>query len=183
MANDDKDNPAIPTAEELFYGSDPYVNDLATDLDGDGLTNEQEYFASPRLDYGEPDTDGFPEAQLVLNFANYTTLLDDLIKEAQIRQTASEPKVYKATLAWTGKSIPASVVPTPYQLIVDFAALHVATAPMNAGSPGARVPIEITFNIVAPQVAPNGSDWSWCAVGSKPYRARLINTNSVSALA
>ena len=55
----DDDDDGISTSEELFYGSDPYLNDVASDLDGDGLTNWVEYHdADPRLDYSEPDTDG-----------------------------------------------------------------------------------------------------------------------------
>jgi N-acetylneuraminic acid mutarotase len=54
----DDDDDGIDTKEELFYGSDPYVNDITTDLDGDGISNWDEYIANPRLDYSEPDTDG-----------------------------------------------------------------------------------------------------------------------------
>jgi hypothetical protein len=52
----DDDGDTIPTIEELFYGSGPYLADASGDLDGDGLNNGYEY--ANGLDYGEPDTDG-----------------------------------------------------------------------------------------------------------------------------
>ena len=53
---DDGDGDGIPDAYELENGLDPAVNDAAQDLDGDGLTNLQEYQRGTRAN--NPDTDG-----------------------------------------------------------------------------------------------------------------------------
>lgn len=49
----DDDNDGMPDAWELFFGLDPTVNDADLDLDGDGISNRDEY----RADL-EPDSPG-----------------------------------------------------------------------------------------------------------------------------
>lgn len=55
--DDDTDNDGIPNAVELFYNLNLLdSSDASGDLDGDGLTNLQEYQLGTRID--DPDTDG-----------------------------------------------------------------------------------------------------------------------------
>ena len=131
---------------------------------------------------GEPETDGLPEATLVLSVADFNTAIDDLIDEAIKRQNCGEPKTYKATLIWEGCEITGSDKDpkNKYTLAFDIPAMQIREAPVNAPSPGARVPVELTFGLSTPTTAPDGTDWSWVVVGSTPLRARIINENTTS---
>lgn len=134
---------------------------------------------------GEPETDGMPEGQVEITFANHSALVDAIVKEAQIRQPGSVPKVYKLTAKWTGRPNPnATTPPIGYLFQGDFAALTIADAPIQAGGPGAKTPVTITFNIVTPQVLPLGTDWTtWCdTIGQKPFRFFYTNSLQVSEL-
>lgn len=127
----------------------------------------------------EPQVNGFPEAMLTLTFPNYTAAVDALIKASQQRQTGNKPKRYKATVLWTGPVIGAG--PETYLLALDFPSLVLESAPANAGSPGAKVPVEIAFKVVTAETVPNGSDWAWVTAGTSTFRARMRNTNASSA--
>ncbi|MDD5555920.1 MAG: S8 family serine peptidase [bacterium] len=52
----DEDADGMPDAWEAYYGLDPYSDDTAGDLDGDGLTNLEEYLLGTNP--ADPDTDG-----------------------------------------------------------------------------------------------------------------------------
>ena len=129
---------------------------------------------------GEPETDGLPEAQLMFTVANYKTAIDDILKEAQKAQTGREPKTYKAQLTWTGKTITGSAPAAPYFLRLDVPACNISAAPVPGTGPGAKVPVEVTLDIVTPQIVPNGTDWAWVAIGSDPFRWFLQNKNATS---
>ena len=129
---------------------------------------------------GEPETDGLPEASFSFVVANYKTSVDDLIKEANKPQPGREPKTYKAQLVWTGKDIPGSAPLLPFRLAYDLPAFNVRSAPVPGSGPGAKVPVEVTCDIVTPQVVPNGSEWAWVTIGGDPFRARLQNKNATS---
>jgi len=129
---------------------------------------------------GEPETDGLPEGQLMFTVANYKASVDDLIKEAVAIQAGREPKTYKATLLYTGKTIPASAPALPYKLQLDFPALNVVSAPAPGSGPGSKVPVDVTMDIVTPQVVPNGSEWAWVVAGTDPFRWVVTNKNAVS---
>jgi hypothetical protein len=113
--------------------------------------------------------------------ANYTTAIDDLLKEAQKPQTGREPKVYKAQVTWTGKTIPGTAAPAvPYSLRLDIPAMNISAAPVPGSGPGSKVPVEVTCDIVSPQSVPNGTEWAWVTIGSDPFRWFLVNKNSAS---
>lgn len=131
---------------------------------------------------GEPETDGLPEASLMFSVANYKAAIDDLIKEAIKPQAGREPKTYKAQLTWTGKTIPTTSPALPYILRLDIPALNITASPVTGSGPGSKVPVEITCDIVSPQVVPNGTEWSWVAIGSDPFRWFLQNGNSITAV-
>ncbi|MFN0125908.1 MAG: hypothetical protein ACKV19_04385 [Verrucomicrobiales bacterium] len=58
----DTDNDRIPDAYEIANGLNPSVNDAASDLDGDGLTNLQEYQRGTAANRGDTDEDGLSDA-------------------------------------------------------------------------------------------------------------------------
>jgi hypothetical protein len=132
----------------------------------------------------EPDTDGFPEAQLVLTFAQYTSAVAALEREAAIVQAGRVPKIYKAQVYWTGPLVAGSAT-NNYFLYFELPALAIADAPTNASSPGSKVGVEMTFNILTPQAAtvPDGADWTWVTAGGDPFRARVQNGTNVDPLA
>ena len=132
----------------------------------------------------EPATDGLPEAQLIVTFPQLLTAVDNLIKDAVALQADRQPKVYKAQLFVTGGLITGSVI-NSYFFYFDLPALTLANAPQNAGGPGAKVPVEMTFDILTPQAAtlPNGTDWSWATAGGDPFRARVQNGRATDPLA
>lgn len=132
---------------------------------------------------GEPETDGLPEGQVEITFANHSALVDTFVKEAQIRQTGSIPKVYKLIAKWEGRVHPTATLTVSTKFHAEFAALTVADAPVNAGSPGAKVPVTITFDVVTPTTLPSG-DMTWAdTVGQKPCRFLYINEVPASELA
>jgi hypothetical protein len=55
---DDADGDGIPDAYEVENGLDPAVDDAALDLDGDGLTNLEEYQRGTRANHPDSDGDG-----------------------------------------------------------------------------------------------------------------------------
>jgi len=136
---------------------------------------------------GEPETDGLPEGTLVLSIADYGPTIDAIILEAQKRQPGSEPKNFKAQLIWVGKDITGSDSATgrgtgginTYEVVVELPSLQVSAAPANAGGPGARVPVEVTFQITTPTVAGNGTEWTWSTAGTDPFRIRNINESEL----
>lgn len=127
---------------------------------------------------GEPETDGLPEAMLSFVIANYGTVIDDLIKEAIKVQAGREPKQYKAQIIWTGKDIATSAPLKQYTLTLEIPALNITTAPVPGSGPGAKVPVEVSMDIVTPQAVPNGTDWAWVVAGGDPFRWKLQNTNA-----
>ncbi len=130
---------------------------------------------------GEPETEKLSDGQLMFTVANYNATVDAIIKASQIRQPCSNPKRYKATVEWLGCDIPGAAAASKYRLSFDLPSLALATGPVNAGGPGQRTPVDLTFNISTPVAAGHGSAWAWVVIGRTPVRARLINTNSVSA--
>lgn len=128
----------------------------------------------------EPEQDGFPEASLTLSFPNYNTVTDDLIKQAAAINAGRVPKVYKATLVWQGPTVSGATT-SQHKLELHLPALTIAEGNANAGSPGSKVPVEMKFNVVTPQVVPNGTDWAWCAIGSKPFKAVYVCKSMVDA--
>lgn len=134
--------------------------------------------------YDEPETDGLPEGKLEFTMPNLVAAVDNLIKAAATRQTGSVPKTYKAQITWLGNNVTGSAVPTKHSLDIKLPALTIAEAPANAGGPGAKVPVTLTFNIQTPQwtyVSGNGTDWSWVVAGTKPVRALLVNALTLDA--
>lgn len=133
---------------------------------------------------GEPETDGLPEGQVEITFANHSALVDGFVKDAQTRQSGSIPKVYKLIAKWEGRALPlATTPPVSTKFHAEFAALTVADAPVNAGSPGAKVPVTITFDVLTPTVLPD-TDMTWAdTIGQKPCRFLYINNVLVSELA
>jgi hypothetical protein len=129
---------------------------------------------------GEPETDGLPEAQVMFSVANYKASVDALIKEQQKVQAGREPKTYKLQLTWTGKTIAGSAPAAPYFLRLDIPAANFSATPVPGSGPGSKVPVELTMDIVSPQVVPNGTDWAWVTIGSDPFRWFLQNKNATS---
>ena len=68
---EDKDSDGMPDRWELANGLDPSVSsDAASDLDGDGLTNLQEYQAGTNPRRADTDGDGMPDGWEVANRMN-----------------------------------------------------------------------------------------------------------------
>jgi hypothetical protein len=67
----------------------------------------------------------------------------------------------------------------------DFPAVTLVTAPTNAGSPGAKVPVTINMKVQTPQTAtlPDGTEWAWSTAGTDPFRFQVQNSRNVSLLA
>lgn len=130
----------------------------------------------------EPETNGLPTGQLKLAFPNYTSAVDALLKEAQTAQTARSPKIYKAILKWTGPEIDGSAGPENYYYSEEYPALTIAAGPANASGPGAKVPVELTFDIQTPQSVPDGTQFSWVTAKSTPMRV-VVQNNSVASAA
>jgi hypothetical protein len=129
---------------------------------------------------GEPETDGLPEAQLMFTVANYKSAVDALIKEQQKVQAGREPKTYKLQLTWTGKTIAGSAPALPYILRLDVPAANFSATPVPGSGPGSKVPVEMTMDIVTPQIVPNGTEWAWVVAGVDPFRWFLQNKNQTS---
>lgn len=129
----------------------------------------------------EPETDGLPEAQVKLTFPNFVSGLDDLIAEAIKRQGGGRPKKFKAVLEWKGTTIAGEAI--PYSIRLELPSLTIADAPVNASGPGAKVPVEITFDVTTPDAVGNGTDWSWVTPGGDPFRFVLTNLDADSAVA
>lgn len=123
----------------------------------------------------EPETDGLPEGQVIITVPNYVAAIDSIIEAAQTAQAGRAPKIYKAQAIYTGVTIESSAPSLAYLFVVEFPALTVANAPTNAGGPGAKVPVELTFDVVVPQEVPNGADWAWVSAGATPFRFRVRN--------
>ncbi len=142
---------------------------------------------------GEPETDGLPEGSMVLSIADYGVgQIDDLIREAQTLQDGSEPKTYKVEVVWWGQEITGSDATTDgqdgagkhdYKLLLQLPAVQLIPTAVNAGSPGARVSVDLNFDINTPSVAGNGTDWTWSVAGDLPIRAIVINENTVDEAA
>lgn len=142
---------------------------------------------------GEPETDGLPEGSLVLSIADYGVgQIDDIIKEAQTLQSGSEPKTYKVELVWWGQEITGSDASADgkdgagkhdYKLLIQLPAVQLIPTTVNAGSPGARVSVDLNFDVVTPDVAGNGTEWTWSSAGTDPLRAIVINENTVDEAA
>ncbi len=128
----------------------------------------------------EPETDGEPEVKLTISASRYTAALDALLIEAQKVQDDFEPKTYKSTIKWTGPKIPTTAADNRYSIAIDTPAMTLENAPVNAGGPGAKVPVELTFAVQAPQAAPNGTDWAWADSPNKVYRIVIVNGNAAS---
>jgi hypothetical protein len=123
----------------------------------------------------EPETDGLPEGQVIITVPNYVAAIDGIVEAAQTAQSGRAPKIYKAQAIYTGVAIESSAPTLEYLFVVELPALTVANAPANAGGPGAKVPVELTFDIVTPQNVPNGSEWTWVVAGGTPFRFRVRN--------
>jgi len=74
-ADPDDDNDGMPDEWEVTYGLNPVVDDADDDMDGDGLSNIEEYWAGGHPNNTEPDKphlvspwDGEPEVSLALTF-------------------------------------------------------------------------------------------------------------------
>jgi len=135
-------------------------------------------------DVGEPQQDGgLPTANLTLNFADYLAANDVFIKAAQKRQPNGQPPLYKASLIWTGADIAGSdkVPKNKYLIQLDLPSIQVNDDPVNAKGPGARTSHDLTFKVVTPQTAINGSDWAWTVAGGAPFRFLVRNENNVAA--
>jgi hypothetical protein len=137
---------------------------------------------------GEPQTDGLPTAELTLSIADYSAALDALIEAAQIPNADREPTRYKLTLRWRGGTISGSDSSTGegtggkniFMLQLDLPSVVVMSAPVNAGSPGSRASYDLGLKVVTPNAAIDGSDWSWTAAGSKPFRFLVYNENDTA---
>ena len=125
----------------------------------------------------EPETGGMPTAQMELTIADYKDNVDALIKVSQIIQPCRLPKIYKASLIWTGCEIPGTTQSDTFFMRFDIPAMTLADAPVNASGPGSKVPATLTFDINTPQVdtLPNGTDWAWVVAGDTPFRYQLQN--------
>ncbi len=130
----------------------------------------------------EPETDGMPEGQIEITFPNHSALVDGFIKDAQDKQPGSIPKVYKLHAKWEGRGLTlATTPPISTKFHAEFAALTVADAPVNAGGPGAKTPVTITFDILTPQVLPTG-DMSWAdTIGQKPFRFHYESQSNLAS--
>jgi len=126
----------------------------------------------------EPSSNGFPSGTLELTFPKHTAAVDTLIALAQTRAAGCVPPSFKASLVWTGPVLEAAI---PYSLTAMFANLTIAKAPANAGSPGAKVPVTMTFNVSAPASDGLGSDWTWAKAGGSPAMFVVVNKNSSAA--
>lgn len=71
----DTDNDGIPDAYEIANGLNPSVNDAASDLDGDGLTNLQEYQRGTAANRADTDEDGLSDA-VESNTGTYVSATD-----------------------------------------------------------------------------------------------------------
>lgn len=135
---------------------------------------------------GEPDINGFPESMVEFTKQDYKSdIVNTMLTDAQTIQAGRQPKIYKCELTWTGVTIPSSSPPEPYFVKILIPACTIVTAPTNAGSPGAKVPVTMTLKVQTPAAAslPNGSDWTWATAGGAPIRLLLQNGNALSILA
>lgn len=133
----------------------------------------------------EPETDGLPVASVTLTFPNYTAAVDALVKPAQTLQANRRPTLYKMELFSIGPTIAGSSPAVSHEMRWLFPALTIGKAPTNAGNPGAKVPVEVTFHVVTPEAGalPNGADWTWVVADGAPFRLKMVNGETVSALA
>ncbi len=128
----------------------------------------------------EPDSNGLPSGQLKITFPQYTAAVDALIKNATVPTASRKPRVFKAKLVWQGPDI-AGAAGNKYQFALYLPQLVVASAPANAGGPGAKVPVEMTFELSTPDTAGNGSEWTWATAGGDPAQFIINNKNSAVA--
>ena len=120
----------------------------------------------------EPDYNGLASGVINVNFSNYTAAVDAFVKDAQAVQGGREPKTYKIELEWTGKTLGTAA----YKLVNRFAECTIDPATVaNAGGPGQRVPLPMTFVVETPAATGNGTDWTWAVAGGDPIEAKLTN--------
>lgn len=126
----------------------------------------------------EPTTNGFPTGSIELTFPKHTPDVDALIKLAQTRQVGSVAPAFKASLVWSGPICDAAI---PFELEVLIANMTISKAPANAGSPGAKVPVTMTFAIHAPVTDALGTDWAWAKAAGAPVQFAVTNKNASAA--
>ena len=135
---------------------------------------------------GEPDINGFPEAMVEFTKQDYKSgIIDTMLTDAQTIQTGRQPKIYKVEMTWTGIEIPTTAASNTYFIKLLIPACTIITAPVNAGSPGAKVPVTMSLKLQTPAAGslPDGTDWTWATAGGAPYRYQVQNGNALSILA
>ena len=86
----DSDSDTIPDGYEINYGLNPLVDDTSGDLDGDALTNQQEYDLHTRPDKIDTDDDGRNDKWEIDNATNplvyevYTKFVGDIDLNASV---------------------------------------------------------------------------------------------------
>lgn len=96
----DTDGDGIPDSYETANGLDPYSNDANGDLDGDGLTNLEEYHLGTEADNPDTDGDGIADAQdddptLFSNLCDQDSvvLADLLVSSGQSLQCSAKTRI------------------------------------------------------------------------------------------
>ena len=79
----DADADGMPDWWENLYGLEPNVDDAAGDLDGDGLSNVDEYNCGTRPDYSDTDGDGYTDGDEVHAGTDPNDPSDSLIGDAE----------------------------------------------------------------------------------------------------
>jgi pimeloyl-ACP methyl ester carboxylesterase len=86
----DTDGDDMPDGYEISYGLNPLIDDTTEDLDGDGLTNIQEYNLHTRPDKIDTDDDGRNDRWEIENstnplvYENYTRIAGDINLDAAV---------------------------------------------------------------------------------------------------
>lgn len=134
---------------------------------------------------GEPETNGMPEANLEFTVANYNSTNDAIIRDAQAIQDGRLPKIYKASVVWSGHDVPGATPGNNYEMRFDFPSLVITSGPASAGSPAAKVPITVGLKVQTPAAAslPDGTEWADFTAGTDPFRYRCNNNENVNYLA